>query len=193
MLPSALRRPTPHGQTLGSLRLLVLGARGAGKTALCEFLIEDNDDIVEVDHWEQLHLGGGSSENTASSSTGGTARILRASTDWFEHRDGHGLEKHEPMRNVEIWEVPAFPVAAVEGNDDSERDSSEAGAIIPGVADAWAETVLLPLIHEPFELVRPLLAADVRHSSVLTSLLASPDAPFFTAAVFLVSSRKFLP
>jgi len=30
-LPSALRRPTPFGQTLGTLRLLVLGAQGAGR------------------------------------------------------------------------------------------------------------------------------------------------------------------
>jgi len=34
--------------------------------------------------------------------------LLRASTDWVEHRDAHGLEKFEPIRNVEILEVPGY-------------------------------------------------------------------------------------
>jgi hypothetical protein len=91
-LPSALRRPTAYGQTLGDLRLLVLGSEGAGKNFLTGLLLEDNEDIVDVGQWEDTEYG----------------RVLRASTDWVEHRDAHGLEKFEPTRNVEIVELPGY-------------------------------------------------------------------------------------
>ena len=55
-------------------------------------LLEDNEDVVDVGQWEDAEYG----------------RVLRASTDWVEHRDAHGLEKFEPIRNVEIVELPGY-------------------------------------------------------------------------------------
>jgi hypothetical protein len=92
-LPSPLRRPTPYGQTLGDLRLLVVGSRGSGKTYLSGMLVEDNEDVVEVSSWEDADDG---------------CSVLYASTDWIEHRDAHGLEKFEPSRNVEIIKLPGY-------------------------------------------------------------------------------------
>jgi len=91
-LPAALPRPTPYGQTLGDLRLLVLGSKGAGKSFMTGLLLEDNEDVVEVSAWEEGQYG----------------RVLRASTNWVENRDDHGLEKFEPARNVEIIELPGY-------------------------------------------------------------------------------------
>ena len=93
-LPDALKRPTPFGQTLGDLRLLVLGAQGAGKSFLTGLLMEDNEDVVEVGTWED--------------SDDHSGKVLRASTDWFEVKDGLGLERYEPLRNVEIVELPGY-------------------------------------------------------------------------------------
>ncbi|KAG6917330.1 hypothetical protein DXG01_002901 [Tephrocybe rancida] len=91
-LPTALRRPTPYGQTLGDLRLLVLGSKGVGKSFVSGLLLEENEDVVEVGAWEGSEDG----------------RVIHASTDWIEHRDAHGLEKFEPTRNVEIVEFPGY-------------------------------------------------------------------------------------
>lgn len=91
-LPSALRRPTPYGQTIGDLRILVLGNQGAGKTFLTTLLLEDNRAVVEVGNWEDAEYG----------------KVLYASTDWIEHKDAHGLEKYEPTRNIEIIELPGY-------------------------------------------------------------------------------------
>jgi hypothetical protein len=93
-LPDALKRPTPFGQTLGDLRLLVLGAQGAGKGFLTGLLMEDNEDVVEVGTWED--------------SDDHTGKVLKASTDWVEVKDGLGLERFEPLRNVEIVELPGY-------------------------------------------------------------------------------------
>lgn len=91
-LPSAIRRPTPFGQTLGDLRLIVLGSKGAAKTFVTGVLLEDNEDVVDFGTWEETEHG----------------NILHASTDWIEHRDAHGLEKYESSRNVEIIELLGY-------------------------------------------------------------------------------------
>ena len=70
----------------------MLGSQGAGRSLISGILIEDNEDVVEV----------GTSEATEHGA------MLRASTDWIEHHDAHGLEKFEPTRNVEILEVPGY-------------------------------------------------------------------------------------
>ena len=111
-LPPALKRPTPYGQTLGDLRLLVLARHGAapgGKGFLATLLLEDNDDIVEVGEWEDpvtAHEEELDNETIQLGKAG--AKVLRASTDWIEHTDAHGLEKYEPMRNVEVVELPGY-------------------------------------------------------------------------------------
>lgn len=57
------------------------------------FAEEDCEDVVEVGQWEDF-------EDEPYDLV--RAKVLRLSTDWIEHRDAHGLEKHEPSRNVEI-------------------------------------------------------------------------------------------
>jgi hypothetical protein len=91
-LPAALRRPTLFGQTVGDIKLLVLASKAAGKGFLSGLLVEDNEDVVEVGIWEEAEYGS----------------VLRASTDWIEHRDAHGLENFEPSRNLEIIELPGY-------------------------------------------------------------------------------------
>jgi hypothetical protein len=113
------------------MRVLVLARQGAapgGRGFLATLLLEDNEDIVEVGEWEDpvpvalLAAKQGSSED----GDGGEkdlldgldedmvqlgragAKILRASTDWIEHNDAHGLEKFEPLRNVEVVELPGY-------------------------------------------------------------------------------------
>ena len=97
-LPAALPHPSPYGQTLGDLKLLILGSNGIGKTTLANLLLESNDDIVHVSGWE--------------------ANILTASTDWLDHEDNTGLEKYEPALNVQITELPGYdPQGDVSGHD----------------------------------------------------------------------------
>jgi predicted GTPase len=91
-LPAALRRPTPYGQTLGEVRILLLGRKGAGKTLLSSILLDGNEDVVEVGSWE----------------SGDDGEVIRASTYWIEHKDAHGLEKYEPAHNVELTEIAGY-------------------------------------------------------------------------------------
>jgi hypothetical protein len=81
-----LRRPTAFGKTLGDLKLLVIGNGADDRELVSGLLLDDNEDIVDISGWEDFEHGS----------------ILRASTDWIEHRDAHGLEKFEPAKNVEI-------------------------------------------------------------------------------------------
>jgi hypothetical protein len=90
-LPSALRRPTPYGQTLGDLRLIVLAPDDVGKAFSSNILLDDNEDILEVGTWEVSPSG---------------YSVLKASTRWIKHHNSHGHEKFEPARNVEIYDVP---------------------------------------------------------------------------------------
>ena len=87
-LPITLPHPSPYGQTLGELKLLILGGNGIGKTTLANLLLESNDDIVHVSGWE--------------------GNVLTASTDWLDHEDNIGLEKYEPAMNVQITELPGY-------------------------------------------------------------------------------------
>ena len=87
-LPVTLPHPSPYGQTLGDLKLLILGSKGIGKTTLANLLLESNDDIVHVSGWE--------------------GNVLTASTDWLDNDDNVGLEKYEPAMNVQITEIPGY-------------------------------------------------------------------------------------
>jgi hypothetical protein len=69
-----------------------LGNQGTGKSFLSGLLVDDNEDVVDVGTWEETEHGA----------------LLRASTDWIEFRDGHGLETFEPARNVEIVDLPGY-------------------------------------------------------------------------------------
>ena len=87
-LPAVLPHPSPYGQTLGDLNLLILGSSGIGKTTLANLFLESNDDIVHVSGWE--------------------ANVLTASTDWLDHEDNAGSERYEPALNVRITEIPGY-------------------------------------------------------------------------------------
>ena len=87
-LPVVLSHPSPYGQTLGDLKLLILGSNGIGKTTLANLLLESNDDIVHISGWE--------------------ANVLTASTDWVDHEDNSGIERYEPALNVQITELPGY-------------------------------------------------------------------------------------
>lgn len=53
-LPSALPHATAYGQSLGDLRLLLLGGKGIGKTTLANLLLEGNEEVVDIGGWEYL-------------------------------------------------------------------------------------------------------------------------------------------
>lgn len=88
-LPSALRQPTVHGRTLGDVRLIILGGSGG---ELKEALLDTNEDVVDIGSPELIQPEG-------------LVRTL-ASTDWVDHRDPHGLDKFEPMNNIELFHIP---------------------------------------------------------------------------------------
>ncbi|KAH9931552.1 uncharacterized protein B0H18DRAFT_989936 [Fomitopsis serialis] len=118
----------------------------------------ENDDIVELGAWEETH---------GADDAAPTVSVLRASTDWVEHRDAHGLEHTESARNVEIVELPGY-----DPSDD-------------------AETVLeraLPIIHSPFKQVSEALHPDYAPSAVLANLISSGSTPLYTALILLLTS-----
>lgn len=90
-LPAPIRQPTPYGKTVGDVRILMFGNADPGaSSSIAGMLLEDNEDIVDVMPSEVTNNG---------------HVLVRASTDWAEHRDAHGLEKFEPTHNVEIIDV----------------------------------------------------------------------------------------
>ena len=105
LLPSPSRRPTPFGQAVGEVRLLLLGPKGVDTSAIASQLVDDNEDVVEVGIWEQVR-------NEDPAGRGVRKAVLRVSTDWVEHRDRHGLERVEPARNLEIVELPPYDMHA---------------------------------------------------------------------------------
>ncbi|KAI0719757.1 hypothetical protein C8T65DRAFT_635019 [Cerioporus squamosus] len=164
-LPSPSRRPTPYGQTLGDVRLLMLGPRGADLTAIASQLVDDNEDVVEVGLWEE--------DRAESVATRGKRKaVLRVSTHWVEHRDRHGLEHVEPARNVELVQLPPYDVY------------SEAESIVDRV---------LPVIHAPFREVANIINQDHPPTGALAHLFASPGSPLYTALILLATPSALLP
>ncbi|KAF8180405.1 hypothetical protein BJ912DRAFT_907259 [Pholiota molesta] len=161
-LPEALRRPTPFGQTLGELRVLVLGAQGAGKSFLTGLLLEDNEHVVDVGTWEDWHAG-----ETVVGEAYAHGKVLRASTDWLEQNNTFGLERFEPTKNVEIVELPGYA-----------HDTDGADLIAR----------LKSIIEGPFRALHDVLHPDSDPSGVVASLLASPTSPLYTALIFLLPS-----
>jgi hypothetical protein len=90
VLPAALKRPTIYGKTIGDIRLIHL-TRSPTDSAFVQLLLDENEDVVDVGSWEQFSHG----------------RSIRASTDWIEHSDAHGLERFEPSKNIELVQVIA--------------------------------------------------------------------------------------
>ncbi|KAF8962285.1 hypothetical protein BDZ97DRAFT_1759354 [Flammula alnicola] len=161
-LPDALRRPTPFGQTLGDLKVLVLGGQGAGKSFLTGLILEDNEDVVEVGTWEDWHGG-----EDAIDGAYAYGKSLKASTDWVEQHDVFGLERFEPTKNVEIVELPGYS---------HDADGTELIARLTAIIEA------------PFRSLHDVLHPDTDPSGVVANLLAAPTSPLYTALIFLIPS-----
>jgi len=150
-LPASLRQPTPYGKTVGDVRILVFGNADPGGSSVTDVLLEDNEDVVDVGPSEVTHNG----------------RVIRASTDWAEHRDAHGLEKFDPTHNVEILDVSELVSA-------SEVDNAIAR--------------ILAIIHEPFRDLLDVIDPACPPSALLSNLIASSSSPLYTALVVLPPS-----
>ncbi|KAG2160082.1 uncharacterized protein EDB93DRAFT_1237295 [Suillus bovinus] len=148
-LPAPLRCPTPFGKTLGDLRLLVVESGADDRELVFNMLLDDNEDVVDISGWEDFEHGS----------------ILRASTDWIEHRDAHGLEKFEPAKNVEI-----ISIARHEFDNDLTKSS------------------ILTIIQSPFHSVSELIDPRCQPSAALANLVASPWSPLHTALIILSNS-----
>ncbi|KAI0305107.1 hypothetical protein B0F90DRAFT_1701360 [Multifurca ochricompacta] len=150
-LPAALRQPTPYGKTIGDLRILAFGSADSGASSIANILLEANEDIVDVGPSELIRHG----------------LVTRASTDWVEHRDAHGLEKFEPTHNVEVLDVSKLVSAG---------ETDEAIARI------------LSIIHEPFQDVLDIIDPACPPSALLSNLLSSQSSPLYTALVIIFPS-----
>ncbi|KAJ2932426.1 hypothetical protein H1R20_g4640, partial [Candolleomyces eurysporus] len=172
------------------MRLLVLARQGAapgGRGFLATLLLEDNEDIVEVGEWEdpvpvellaakqgsggdgdggEKDLLDGLDEDMVQLGRAG-AKVLRASTDWIEHNDAHGLEKYEPLKNVEVVELPGYD-ALTDGD-----------ALV---------TKIKNIVHAPFHAVSDVLHPDSQPSAVVANLVGSASTPLFTALILLLPS-----
>ncbi|ESK84437.1 hypothetical protein Moror_6216 [Moniliophthora roreri MCA 2997] len=161
-LPDAVKRPTAFGKTLGELRMIIVDGGGGGgsgggcrreraaasslKTSrLARMLLEDNEDVVETaEQWEDIDES--------------ALRVLRTSTDWVEHRDAHGLEKFEPARNIQIYEV-----------DDSVYEDE-------------------PFHNLSSVLGEKALVSSPDAVPMLASLISAPSSPLYTVLVILIQS-----
>ncbi|PAV18180.1 hypothetical protein PNOK_0666600 [Pyrrhoderma noxium] len=164
-LPAALPQPTPYGQTLGELSLMLVGPAGAGKTMLAEFLA-DSDDIVDVLEWEDVEGG----------------RILHASTDWVEEHDPHGLERFEGSSNLSFFELDGFSSSE---NPDVvvENVLKHVHNVFNDVHEQLPNTPSSPLLHS-------LLASP--HSTLITALIYVTATPLTTqdhAIIAALSSK----
>jgi hypothetical protein len=113
--------------------------------------VEDNEDVVEAGSWEESDCGA----------------VLRASTDWIEQRDAHGLEKYEPSRNVEIRELPSY---------DQRDDPNELVRFVSSI------------IQQPFHSLASTFRPDGQPSPVMASLVSSSSTPLYTALILLSTS-----
>jgi len=144
-LPEALPRPTQYGKTLGDVRLLVVGDAVEDHAFVSSLLLSDNEDVVDAGDWEATSDG----------------FVLRASTDWIEHRDAHGLEKFEPSRNVEL-----VTRRNIQSNP----------------------SCILSTIHSPFHSLLEIIDQRCQPSVALANLIASPWTPLYTALIILTDS-----
>ncbi|KAF8843439.1 hypothetical protein BDN67DRAFT_1066826 [Paxillus ammoniavirescens] len=144
-LPEALPRPSQYGKTLGDVRLLVIGDGAEDRTLVSSLLLDDNEDVVDIGTWDETSDG----------------YVLRASTDWIEQRDAHGLEKFEPSRNFEI-----VTSHGVQPNASS----------------------ILPMIQSPFHSLVEIVDRRCQPSAALANLIASPWTPLYTALIILSTS-----
>ncbi|KAF9011723.1 hypothetical protein BDQ17DRAFT_784403 [Cyathus striatus] len=133
---------------MGEVRLIVVG-KGTKKVVGEMLDMDDSEDVVDVGRWE--------------------GDVIRASTDWIEHLDAHGLEKYEALKNVEV--------RVIEVLDDEEDD------IIQDHITTLKET-----IQQPFQVISDVLHPEGQPSAVLANLLSSSSTPLYTALILLVDN-----
>jgi len=127
---------------------------------------EEYEDYVEVGAWDDRDFIREYGEPLYDNGKG-KARALHISTDWIEHRDAHGLEKHEPTKNIELLHLPDY---------DHNHDSSD------------VVRAVLAVVHSPFHSVLSMLNSDHPPSNLLATILASPSTPLYTALVLAPGS-----
>ncbi|KAI0078084.1 hypothetical protein K474DRAFT_1660931 [Panus rudis PR-1116 ss-1] len=159
-LPSPVRPPTHYGQTLGDIRLLVLNRSDVDAEPFLRVLTDEHcEDYVSVGPWEELESPDGQRAQTDS-----RGWSLRISTRWNEYNDAHGLERHEPSRNIEVLHLPEY---------DPGHDPED---VVRSVSR---------LLDKPFQAVNNLINSEQRPSSALANFLASPSSSLFTALIYL--------
>ncbi|KAH8102072.1 hypothetical protein BXZ70DRAFT_51209 [Cristinia sonorae] len=160
ILPSPLKRPTHHGKSLGDVKLLVLSRSSQSAEEVLRILSDEEcEDYVDVGRWEDLEVG----TVNYDSSPHERPKVLRVSTDWFEHRDAHGLEKYEATRNIELVHLPEYST-----------DTSPAEVV----------RAALQVVHAPFHILHSLLNPESAPNNLLASMLSSPTTPLYTALIF---------
>jgi hypothetical protein len=176
-LPTPLRQPTPYGKTVGDVRILVFGNADPGaSSSIAGMLLEDNEDIVDVMPSEVTNNG---------------HVLVRASTDWAEHRDAHGLEKFEPTHNVEIIDVSKYAsVGEVRLNATPQQIDIWSPPICDQPDDAIAR--ILAIIHGPFQDLLDVIDPACPPSALLSNLISSSSSsPLHTALVVSPLCTRF--
>ena len=77
--------------------MLIIGSKDSGKTALANFLVDSNEDVIEIDPWEETIDG----------------PLMHASTDWLEHpQDGdtHDYGRFEGSKNIKILSLRGMEI-----------------------------------------------------------------------------------
>lgn len=164
-LPEALPQPTQYGKTLGEIRLIIIGDGAEDHDFVSSLLLDDNEDIVDRGTWEDKSDGS----------------FLCTSTDWIEHRDPHGLEKFEPARNVEI--VTRRNVGVDVRISDTQN--------IEATHSFFQGSTILPVIHSPFHTLLEIIDPHCKPSASLTTFIASPSTPIYTALIILSKSGQY--
>ena len=155
----------PTADALGHLKLLVLGAKGSGKTFLAETLVRGNPDVLETGEWvDEPGLGRTLCSEMRADGTmaDGCASVKLVEVTGFDQAD-----------DVSIYHLLAGCVA--------EPSSLQPYEIASPILDA---------IHAPFRAVLPLLSSSHPPDMTLRDLLASPQSRFFAAALLLTSARE---
>jgi hypothetical protein len=177
-LPTPLRQPTTYGKTVGEVRILVFGNADPGaSSSIAGMLLEDNVDIVDVMPSEVTNNG---------------HVLVRASTDWAEHRDAHGLEKFEPTHNVEIIDVSKHAsVGEVRINATPRQFDIWSPLLCDQPDDAIAH--ILAIVHGPFQDLLDIIDPGCPPSALLSNLISSSSSsPLYTALVVSPLCTRFV-
>ncbi|KAF8576272.1 hypothetical protein K439DRAFT_1664680 [Ramaria rubella] len=142
-----------HGEALGHLHLLILGARGSGKTLVAETLVHGNPDVVDVGQWVDDPAIG---------------RVLSAET----RMEGETMGASGNVRLVETM-----------GFDQTDDPDTIVNPILDAIRARFRAVVpLLSQSHPPDRALRDLLASSQSPFFTAVLLLTScPPTPLETS------------